>query len=202
MNRERRTSAFDNGDVRRLLRDLRRSEPEDLQTAVGNRLLDCRIWQLPPDGEIVAAAPFLHQCLDVITLTPDQTDCRGLLLGVFSPFPRAGPSGNRSHDSFVGWSIIRAQKQRRVVIAGDPEEVIAGGRRKEVGAEPLAVIFVHISRRFKGRQDLDRGWVVGKTRAVGQIGNGRARDAGVNLTQRAAGLRGDPTGSNGPQQRK
>ena len=93
----------------------------------------------------------------------------------------------------MGGSIIGAEEKRGIIVTGNPEHVIAGGGREEISAHALAVIVVHVRRRFKKVRDhLNRGGIIRESGVVGQIGHRGAADAAINFAQNSVGLRDRP----------
>ena len=69
---------------------------------------------------------------------------------------------------------VRREPQFAIVVAGDPEGVIAAGRRKDVAANPAAVGIRPVGRRVETRQVQMAGRIVRIIGVAGQIRDRRS----------------------------
>src|SRR5207249_5943301 len=144
LDSEGRGAAFHYGHIRRLDRDDRRAQSvgdqvtsRDRRSTIGGR----GITRFSPGHrEIVATTAFFLQRLDVVPESVGQGDGGRFLRGISVPLPRIRPGGNGRDLDLVRRVFIRAQVQRGIIVAGNPEEVAARYRRNQERAHPLAVI--------------------------------------------------------------
>ena len=80
--------------------------------------------------------------------TRNQGDGSRPLLGILVKLARISPIWNSRNLNRIIGTGVAAEKQRALIIGGDPERVGAGDRGYQVGADAFAVVFCHINRTF------------------------------------------------------
>ena len=193
--RDRGVAGLGNGDAQGLDQDhgpVRRAE-ERQQAACEDGPFEGAGRELPADGQVVTAAAFLHQRLDEVAAPGLKENVGRFLVGFLLPFARGRPASDGSDGQTVGRILVAGKEQLAAVVAGDPENIIARLRRDHEAAKTLAVVVEDVGRRLEqAGDDVGEGRAVREDRGVGQVGDGRARDVGVDLAQHADALGMDP----------
>ncbi len=142
------SAALGHRDVDGLLDE--NGRPQTIRDAArgGDRFLHRARRQPPAHGQVVPAAAFLHQGLDVIALSRRERNQARLLAAFPVPGARGRPPRHAGDQAFLRRAFVRAQIQLRGVVAGNPKPVIAGGGRGDERLQALAVVVVGVNRRF------------------------------------------------------
>ena len=176
---------FKDRHIGRLLSYDWRAKTVNEHAIVRDRPLESRVRQLPAHRQIVAATTLLLQRLDVIALAGLKRDRSGLLVGFFGPFAGRSPCVNRRDLDLVSRLIVCAQVKSAIIVARNPENVAAGGRRYEQRAHSLAITVRNIRRSLENRLDRFVRRIVRKIWAAGQVANSVAADVQIDLAQNA-----------------
>ena len=144
------------------------------------------VGPLPTDLDVASAGALLVEDLEIILLAPHQVHRTGqpLVLPGAAEERRAA-LGLEGDLALVGGGMVGAQQQRRVVIAGNVEEVGPGGRRLEVAPDEGAIVVARVVLALQTgaqRDPRQRGEVVqllperGRIREPGAVGESGETD--------------------------
>ncbi len=138
-----RAHSLGHGQVLRLLDDFRRVHRDEKrrESIAGDRPFKRAAGNLPGDGHMVTATPFLLQRLNVILAPGFKVNRGGDVFSVGSPLgskpvPGAVPLWFGGDQLLRGRILIRAQEKLPLIIAGQIENIIAGDRWVNIPTDP------------------------------------------------------------------
>src|SRR6185295_2589836 len=121
------------------------------QARAGNRTFHLAVGQLPAHRDGVLAGRLLVDRLEVVLLPRRQADGRGLLRGVHVPLPRPADLRDLRDQLLVGGISVGAEQELALVVAADPERVVARILRMDEAAQARAVVVAPVDRPLERR---------------------------------------------------
>ena len=125
----------------------------------------------PGHSQMIPAAAFFHQCLDVAACAGLQGEERGGLLGIPAVGFGVRVVRHAGHLHRCGGIARGAQAQDGFVVAGDVKSILPGDRHMQEAAHPLSHLILPVPGSIKGTDQITTAGIGRVGRIIRQAGH-------------------------------